>query len=188
MKASVEVLLSENLKQLKLSTMLRNLESSIRQAQEGRYAYEDFLLNLTEIELQVRSENREKRRLKDAKFPLMKPMEMFEIESAVGIDGRLIGELAGCEFISKCRNVIFFGKSGTGKTHLATGIGIEVCKKGFRTRFVTGCGLSNGYRLKESLAMRGKASRLGKKLGKDNDKSIEPGKKLGKKSGRAENA
>ncbi len=143
MKANIEVLLSENLKQLKLSTMLRNLESCIRQAREGRYAYEDFLLNLTEIELQIRSENREKRRLKDAKFPLMKPLETFEIESAVGLDGRLLGELAACGFIAKCRNVIFFGKSGTGKTHLSTGIGIEACKKGFRTRFVTGCGLSN---------------------------------------------
>ncbi len=275
MKANVEVLLSENLKQLKLSSMLRNLESNIRQAQEGRYSYEDFLLNLTEIELQVRSDNREKRRLKDAKFPLMKPLETFEIESATDLDGRLIGELATCEFIAKCRNVIFLGKSGTGKTHLATAIGVEACKKGFRTRFVTGCGLSNelieardekmlsrvirryanydlliidelgyvpfskegaellfqvlaerherkpviittnksfgnwteifgdasltaalldrvthkahvmhceweSYRLKESLSMKGKASRLGKKLGKVNDQATGSGKKLGR--------
>jgi DNA replication protein DnaC len=39
--------------------------------------------------------------------------------------------------------VIFLGKSGTGKTHLATSLGIEACKQGFRTRFVTGCGLVN---------------------------------------------
>lgn len=143
MKADVKVMLSENLKQLKLSTMLRNLESGIRQAKEGRCGYEEFLLNLTEVELQVRSENREQRRLKEAKFPLMKPLETFEIESATGIDGRLIGELATCEFVGKCRNIIFLGKSGAGKTHLATGIGIEACKKGYRTRFVTGCGLSN---------------------------------------------
>ena len=47
------------------------------------------------------------------------------------------------EYISQHRNVIFLGKSGTGKTHLATGLGVEACRQGISTRFVTGCGLAN---------------------------------------------
>jgi DNA replication protein DnaC len=73
----------------------------------------------------------------------MKPLETFQFEKAVGLDARQIQELCTGEYIRQHHNVIFLGKSGTGKTHLATGLGIEACKEGFRTRFVTGCGLVN---------------------------------------------
>ena len=101
------------------------------------------MLNLTEVEVQVRKENGRKRRLGEAKFPLQKPLETFDFEAATGLDARLIKELSSCEYAKKSRNVIFMGKSGTGKTHLATGLGMEACKQGIRTRFVTGCGLAN---------------------------------------------
>jgi DNA replication protein DnaC len=81
--------------------------------------------------------------LGEAKFPLQKPLETFDFEAATGLDARLITELSSCEYAQKSRNVIFMGKSGTGKTHLATGLGMEACKQGIRTRFVTGCGLAN---------------------------------------------
>lgn len=143
MNAGTRVLLSDNLKQLKLSTMRRHLDETIRQAKENGQAYEEFLLHLTEAELQVRAENRLKRRLQEAKFPLMKPLETFDFKSADGIDVRQVKELAECAFIRIPQNVILLGKSGTGKTHLATSIGMEACRKGIRTRFVTGCALTN---------------------------------------------
>ncbi len=70
----------------------------------------------------------------------MKPLEECQCEQAVGLDARQLRQLCPCEYLARCRNVIFLGKSGTGKTHLATGLGLEACKQGFRTRFVTGCG------------------------------------------------
>ena len=143
MNAGMKALLIENLKSLKLSTMIRNLESHLRQAKQDKLEYEEFLLNLTEAEVQVRKENGRKRRLREAKFPLQKPLETFDFEAATGLDARLIKELSSCEYAKKSRNVIFMGKSGTGKTHLATGLGMEACKQGIRTRFVTGCGLAN---------------------------------------------
>ncbi len=73
----------------------------------------------------------------------MPPLEMFQFENAVGLDARRIRERCTGEYIRQSHNVIFLGKSGTGKTHLATSLGIEACKQGFRTRFVTGCGLVN---------------------------------------------
>ena len=143
MNAGMKALLNDNLKSLKLSTMIRNLQSHLRQAKQDKSSYDEFLLNLTEVEVQVRKENGRKRRLREAKFPLSKPLETFNFEAAQDLDARLIKELSGCEYIEKTRNVIFMGKSGTGKTHLATGLGMEACKQGIRTRFVTGCGLAN---------------------------------------------
>jgi DNA replication protein DnaC len=143
MNAGMKALLNENLKSLKLSTMIRNLAGHLRQAKQDKLSYDEFLLNLTEAEVQVRKENGRKRRLREAKFPLIKPLETFDFEAAADLDARLIKELSGCEYIEKTRNVIFMGKSGTGKTHLAIGLGMEACKQGIRTRFVTGCGLAN---------------------------------------------
>ena len=143
MNAGMKALLIENLKSLKLSTMISNLASHLRQAKQDKLEYEEFLLNLTEAEVQVRKENGCKRRLREAKFPLIKPLETFDFGAAPQLDARLIKDLSGCEYVDKSRNIIFLGKSGTGKTHLATGLGMEACKQGIRTRFVTGCGLAN---------------------------------------------
>lgn len=143
MNAGMKALLIENLRKLKLSSMIHNLQSFVRQAKQNRLSYEEFLLNLSEAEVQVRQENRRKRRLREAKFPLLKPLDTFDFDAATGLDVLLIKELSSCEYVKKSRNVIFLGKSGTGKTHLATALGMEACKHGIRTRFVTGCGLAN---------------------------------------------
>jgi len=143
MNAGMNALLTENFKHLKLSTMKHNLESCLRQAKQDKLDYDEFLLNLTDAEVLARKENGRKRRLAEAKFPMLKPLETFDFGAASDLDARLIKELSGGEFVQKSRNVIFMGRSGTGKTHLATGLGMEACKQGIRTRFVTGCGLAN---------------------------------------------
>jgi len=143
MNGAMNAMLLDNLKMLRLSTMIQNLAAKLRQAKEGKIAYEEFLLNLTEIEVQVRRENGRKRRIREAGFPLLKPLETFDFEAAPDLDVRYIRELTTGEYIEEKRNVIFLGKSGTGKTHLATALGMEACTSGYRTRFVTGCGLAN---------------------------------------------
>lgn len=143
MRAGMHVLLLENLKALRLSSMVKHLEEHLRQARESGIDFDDFLLNLTEIELQVRADNRLKRRLSEAKFPQMKTLDGLDYEAASGLDRRLIGELAGGEYIKQRRNVIFAGKTGTGKTHMSIGLGVEACKQGLRTHFVSACGLVN---------------------------------------------
>ncbi len=135
--------LQENLKQLKLSTMNRELETHIRQARETGSDYADFLMELTTVELQIRSENRLKRLIREAKFPLIKTLESFKTEAAVDLDLRLLHEMAACDYIKKKRNVILMGRSGTGKSHLATALGIEACRQNIRTRFISCYGLAN---------------------------------------------
>jgi DNA replication protein DnaC len=143
MTPAIEIVLKQNLKDLKLSTMFSCLAEHTRQARESHQSYEEFLLGLTETELRIRMDHRLTRRVREARFPLMKPLEEFQFERAIGLDVRQIRELCEGEYLRQHRNVILLGNSGTGKTHLATGLGIEACKQGFRTRFVTGCGLAN---------------------------------------------
>ncbi len=142
MKASTEMLLKENLKALNLSHMFTSLGPLMRQAQENGTSLDEFLLALTEVELQIRAENRLKRKLREAKFPLLKTLEQFDYSSAEALDKRLMRELESGEYLLSHRNIIFVGKSGTGKTHLATGLAVAACRQGISTRFVDGCGLS----------------------------------------------
>ena len=143
MKAVVKAQLISNLKALKLSAVLSHLEAQLRQARESKEDYAEFLLNLSELEVTTRMENGCKRRIHDARFPLIKPIETFQFEAAPDLDVRKIKELLGGQYIQEARNVIFLGRSGTGKTHLATALGMEACRQGVRTRFVTGCALAN---------------------------------------------
>ena len=143
MTAGTLIELRANLKALHLSSMARNLEGLLRQAKETGTNYEEFLLDLTGAELQARAENRLNRRMKESKFPLLKPIETFDLEAVPDLDIRLFRDLAGGGFIQEHRNIIFLGRSGTGKTHMATALGIEACKNNFRTRFVTCYGLVN---------------------------------------------
>lgn len=143
MNPGTEVLLTEHLKHLKLTAILRHYPAVIRQAKEQGWAYEDFLLSLIESEMQTRADNRLKRRIRDARFPLMKSFERFDFDAAPELNRRVIKELMDGAYIREQRNVIFVGKTGTGKTHLATALGLEACRQGVRTRFATGAGLVN---------------------------------------------
>jgi len=143
MMSATLIELRENLKALSLSITARDLESKIRQAKESGPGYDDFLLDLTTTELQARAESRFNRRVREAKFPLLKTLEGFDFAAVPDLDIRVIRELKGCDFIKEHRNVIFLGRSGTGKTHLATSLGVEACRNNYRTRFVSCYGLVN---------------------------------------------
>lgn len=135
--------LKANLKALNLSSVARNLDGHLRQAKESGINHDEFLLDLTAAELQARAESRLNRRIKEAKFPLLKPIETFDLAAVPDLDLRLFRELAAGGYIREHRNIIFLGRSGTGKTHMATALGIEACRQNFRTRFVTCYGLVN---------------------------------------------
>lgn len=135
--------LRENLKALTLATMARELETQLRQAKENGPGYDEFLLEMTTVELTSRAESRLNRRVREAKFPLLKPLEGFDFGAVPELDLRMFRELTTGEFINARRNVIFLGRSGTGKTHLATALGIEACRNNYRTRFISCYALVN---------------------------------------------
>lgn len=135
--------LKANLKDLKLAAMVRDIEVCLRQATDTGLGYDDFLLDLTRLEIESRAANRLKLRIREARFPLLKPVESFDLQAVPDLDLRLFRELLTGEYIKERRNVIFLGNSGTGKTHLATALGLEACKNNYKTRFVTCYGLVN---------------------------------------------
>jgi DNA replication protein DnaC len=143
MTAGALMELQANLKALNLSHMARHVEGSLRQARESGIGCDEFLIELTSAELQARADSRLARRTREAKFPLVKTLETFDPAAAPELDIRLLRDLAGGGYIQERRNVIFLGRSGTGKTHMATALGIEACKNNFRSRFVTCYGLVN---------------------------------------------
>jgi DNA replication protein DnaC len=95
------------------------------------------------MELHTRAEHREQRRIKEARFPLIKPLELFDFDSTPTLDRRLVRELVEGAYLAEHRNIILLGKSGRGKTHLATALGIEACRRDHRVRFITGYALAN---------------------------------------------
>ncbi len=92
---------------MKLSTIIKNLENVLRQFKENKLGYDEFLLNLTEVEIQARKENGRKRRIREAAFPLLKPLETFEFESAPDLDVRVIKELSTVEYIKNKQKSYF---------------------------------------------------------------------------------
>jgi DNA replication protein DnaC len=138
-----QVLLEETLKRLKLSRMLRDYEECSRQAQEAGDSYVKFLLKLATRELEYRENEQLERRLKQARFPRLKTIETTDLGLWPGLDLRQFQSYAQCQFISQAENLIFIGRYGTGKTHAATVLGVEACRKGYRVLFTTVARLVN---------------------------------------------
>lgn len=137
-----KLLLEEHLKQLRLPAIRQNYQAIIRDAIENNLSFEDFLLTLTELEINNREENQLKRRLKRASFPVTKTLDSFDFSIIPSINKNKVLSLSQADFVKEHENVIMVGNSGTGKTHLAIALGICACRKGFNTGFFTANGLA----------------------------------------------
>jgi DNA replication protein DnaC len=100
-------------------------------------------VGLLESELDDRAARRKQRRVRDAKFPRLKTIDDFNFEEAPHIPAAMIYELATCGFVERAEPVIFIGEPCTGKSHLATALGIAACMQSRRVRFVTAAALLN---------------------------------------------
>jgi len=109
-------------KQLGLPTFAQ-ADDLIRAAREGAWSYEEFLSQLMVGELAQRRENRLQRLTRIAKFPLPKSLDTFNFNRLPNLDADRVWQLASGEFVRRCENVIAIGNPGTGKTHLAIGLG-----------------------------------------------------------------
>lgn len=129
------VLLEHHLKALKLPTMLREYTKTARRCAEANVDHAGFLLQLTEQELIDRERRAAERRLKAAKFPSSKTLESFDFAAQASINKTLVVELMRCVYLDHRENILLVGSPGTGKTHLATALGIEACHRGKKVRF-----------------------------------------------------
>jgi DNA replication protein DnaC len=136
-----QVLLEHHLKALRLPTFLREYDKMSRQCAAEGVGHPDFLLRLSELELIDRHHRMVDRRIKAARFPTVKSLDSFDFLAIPSLNKALVNELARCEYIDRKDNVIAAGNSGTGKTHVALGLGLAACQKGLSVGFTTAAAL-----------------------------------------------
>lgn len=142
------LLLKSNLKHLRLPTMHAEFAALAREAATANENYEQYLLRLTELEVAARAANVLKARIKQAGFPVPKDFDTYDFTAQPSLSKPKLLELARGEWIEQHCNVCLIGNSGTGKTHVATALGLAACRQGRRVRFYTAAGLVN--RLEEA--------------------------------------
>jgi len=125
-------------KELRLGNVLVDNYQKIRTTDN-----EEFLVNLLEIAVKERESNRKNRLLKQANFDMIKTFENYMIENIRFPKTTNINELKDGSFIDENENLIFYGAVGTGKTHLATAIGVNACNKGKKVKFYKTSALVN---------------------------------------------
>jgi DNA replication protein DnaC len=132
-----QVLLHHHLKKLKLPTFLAEHERQARQCAAENVDHIRYLLRLSELELIERERRMVERRIKAARFPAVKSLDSFDFKAIASLNKTLVTELARCDYIDRRENIIALGPSGTGKTHIALGLGLAACQKGYKVRFIT---------------------------------------------------
>jgi len=141
MKEAPQILLAHHLKKLRLPTFLREHEKVARQCAAESIDHVGYLTRLTELELIDREGRMIERRIRLAKFPAVKSLDSFDFTAIPALNKMQVLELARCEYIERRENIIALGPSGTGKTHIALGLGLAACQKGLSVGFVTASAL-----------------------------------------------
>ena len=136
-----QLLLSHHLKALRLPTFLREYDKLARQCAAEGVDHVRYLVRLTELELIDRERRMVERRIRLAKFPAVKSLDSFDFKAIPSLNKMMVLELARCEYVERRENVIALGNSGTGKTHIALGLGLAACQKGLSVGFTTAAAL-----------------------------------------------
>ena len=135
------LLLEHHLKELKLPSFLREYGKMAAQCAAEGVDHPKYLFRLAELELIDRHQRMVQRRVRAARFPAVKSLDTFDFPAIPSVNKSLLMELARCEYIQRRENVIAVGNSGTGKTHIALGLGLAACQRGMSVGFTTAAAL-----------------------------------------------
>lgn len=125
------------LRELKLPSIKEYIEDVEKQANDEQWTYRQFLSKLLSEEVDRRAENRRSQRLKRANFSEMKYLQEL-VRDELPSEGRaILPDLETLNFIKEKRNIVMYGNPGTGKTHIAIGLGIKACNEGYNVYFTT---------------------------------------------------
>jgi DNA replication protein DnaC len=141
--AATEALIEARATELKLPTVKARFRQMAAEALREQQTPTAYLAALLEAEMDERAERRERRRMLEARFPMLKRLEEFRFADNPRIPQATIAALAEGSWIDDREGVVMVGDSGTGKTHLAIALAICACHQGRRVRFTTLAGLAN---------------------------------------------
>jgi DNA replication protein DnaC len=128
-KQALEALVEAHARELHLPTVRKRFRALAQEAAREQQTPIAYLAALLEAEVQERAERRERTRLLDARFPLLKQLPDFRFEDNPAVPQATIAALAEGSWISDRESVILIGESGTGKTHLAIALAICACNR-----------------------------------------------------------
>jgi len=136
-------LLDTYLKQLRLPTFLQNYRKLADDATRANLTYERFLLKLAEQEIAQRELNQQARRIRAARFPVLKELADFDFAALPNLNKAQVLDLAQGGYIAKTEPILLVGHPGLGKTHLAIGLALAAARQGHKVRFYNAAGLVN---------------------------------------------
>jgi DNA replication protein DnaC len=139
--ATPQVLLDHHLKALRLPTFLREYDKVARQGAAEGIDHVRYLLRLAELEMIDRERRLVERRIRAARFPTVKSLDSYDFTALPSLNKTLVLELARCEYLERRENVIALGNAGTGKSHVALGLGLAACQRGLAVTFTTAAAL-----------------------------------------------
>lgn len=137
------VLLEKQLKSLNLKSFLANHQPFADEAAATQASYTKYLLALVEQEVAERDARRRERRLKEAKFPVMKRLDSFDFSLIPSLNPAKITQLLDGAYIDSAQPIICIGAPGLGKSHIATALGVAAAEQSKRVRFYNAAGLVN---------------------------------------------
>lgn len=124
-------------KELRLPAFRRDYKELAMEAARERLDYEDYLVKLMEREYDLRLENRKKAQIRNAQFPSKMYLSELERSQLPPAAREKLPILERLDFITSAQNVILAGNPGTGKTHIAIGLGLKACIQGYKVLFTT---------------------------------------------------
>lgn len=128
---------------LRLATVAAQCERLAQEALRQQHSPLAYLASLLAAEVDERERRAIARRLQDARVPRLKTLEDFDFSAAPQVSAARLQQLAEGHYLDRAEPIIFIGDSGTGKTHLATGLCVAACRQQKRARFSTAAGLVN---------------------------------------------
>ena len=124
-------------RELKMLVMRDELDDFITLGTEQNWSYRTLIYQILAKEVEVRTENRRKQRVRRAGFPELKYLQELVREELPKDAQTALPELETLDFIKEGRNIVFCGNPGTGKTHLSIGLGIKACLEGYTVFFTS---------------------------------------------------
>lgn len=127
--------LRAQLKRLTLHTIADRFEQEAEVAAKAGSSFTDFLARLVEEELAAKTDRSIRERIHKARFPVLRTLDSFDFSFQPSLKAPEVLELGNLGFIDRAENVILVGASGTGKSHLATALGLKACEARRRVLF-----------------------------------------------------